>query len=219
MMKVFYINLEKRKDRKDHMEKMLSNLNLDYERFEAICPTVDKIKFGEFKQFYEKASTRFKRYVNLKHTHPRAVGVFGVYISSLRIHESQLGNSEPYIILEDDVEITAKTLSQLNAFISNEKYKDWDIIRSLWESTNEIDKIRTVHPESKFSNQHPVKRLFGGAHFSVFRNAKKIVNYMSSENLIALDSVYSTCILNVYHSKFDVKLCDFETSIPKIIAK
>ena len=215
-MKVFYINLEKRKDRKQYMEKMLSNLNLDYYRFEAVCPTINEIKFGKFKKFYEKASPRFKKYVNTKQTHTRAVGVFGVYISSLRIHESQLENSEPYMILEDDVKITVKTLSQLNDFISNKKYKDWDIIRSLWGSTNEIEKILTVHQESKFSNQYPTKNLFGGAHFSVFANAKKIVNYMSSENLIALDSVYSTSLLNVYHSKFDVELCPLGTDIPKI---
>lgn len=218
-MKVFYINLKKCKDRRDHMEDMLSELNLDYERFEAICPTIKEIKFGKFKKLYEKASPRFKKYVNTKQSHPRAVGVFGVYISSLRIHQSQLENPEPYMILEDDVKITAKTLSQLNNFISNEKYKDWDIIRSLWESTNEIEKIRTVHPESKFYNQYPTKNLFGGAHFSVFRNAKKILNYMSSENLIALDSVYSTSLLNVYHSKFDVELCPFGTNIPKINIK
>ena len=218
-MKVFYMNLKKRKDRRDHMEGMLSELNLDYERFESICPTIEEIKFGKFKKFYEKASSRFKGYVNTKQTHSRAIGVFGVYISSLRIHESQLENSEPYMILEDDVKITAKTLSQLNDFISNKKYKDWDIIRSLWKSTNKIKKIRTVHIESKFSNQYPTKDLFGGAHFSVFRNAKKILNYMSSENLIALDSVYSTSLLNVYHSKFDVKLPGFGTDIPKINIK
>lgn len=218
-MKVFYINLKKRKDRRDHMERMLSNLNLDYERFEAICPTIGEIKLGMYKKFYEKSCSRFKKYVNNEVTHPRAIGVFGCYLSHLNIHESQLENNNPYMILEDDVKITAKTLSQLNDFISNEKYKDWDIIRSLWESTNEIEKIRTVNPESKFSNQYPTKGLWGGSHFSVFRNAKKIVNYMSSENLIALDSVYSTSLLNVYHSKFDVKLPDFETDIPKINIK
>ena len=113
--------------------------------------------------------------------------------------------------------ITAKTLSQLNDFILNEKYKDWDIIRSLWGSTNKINKIHTVHYESKFSNQNPTSNLFGGAHFGVFRNAKKIVNYMSSENLIAIDAVYSTSLLNVYHSKFDVNLRkSLGTDIPKI---
>lgn len=216
-MKVFYINLEKRKDRKGHMEKMLSELNLDFERFEAICPSIDDIKFGKYVKFYEKACARFKRYADTDQTHPRAIGVFGVYISSLNIHESQLGNSEPYIILEDDVEITTKTISQLDRFLSDTKYKDWDIIRSMWESdSNIIKKIEGVHRESKFSEQYDTHGLFGGAHFSVFKNARKVVDYMSSENLIALDAVYSTNLLNVYHSKFDVKIRPLGTDIPKI---
>lgn len=215
-MKVFYINLEKRKDRKDHMEEMLSNLNLDYERFEAICPTINEIKFGKFKHFYEKAIPTVKQRVNTQKNHPSAVGIFGCYISQYQIHKNQVNNKEPYMILEDDVEITEKTLSQLNDFILNKKYKDWDIIRSLWESTNEIEKIHTVHKLSKFSNQHLTSEVYGGAHFGVFRNAKKIINYMSSENLIGVDAVYSTSLLNVYHSKFDVELCPLGTDIPKI---
>ena len=214
-MKVFYINLERRKDRKNVMEVMLSDLNLDYERFEAICPTINEIKFGEFKKLYKKACPRLKKYVNTKCTHKRAVGVFGVYISALKIHESQLKNPEPYIILEDDVKITEKTILQIKRFISDAKYKDWDIIRSIWTSNNKINKIHTVHPESKFSKQYKTHMLFGGAHFSVFRSARKIVDYMSSENVTAIDAVYSTSLLNVYHSKFNVTLRSLGTDIPK----
>ena len=215
-MKVFYINLKKRKDRKHHMEEMLSNLNLSYERFKAICPTINEIKFGKYKNFYNKASPRFKQYINLEKYHPRGIGVFGVYLSHFNIHKSQLGNSKPYIILEDDVAITAKTLSQLNHFILNKTYKDWDIIRSMWGSKKWINKIEGVHTESKFADQNETHQRFGGAHFSVFKNAKKIMDYLSSENLIAIDALYTTSLLNVYHSKFDVNLCEFGSDIPKI---
>jgi GR25 family glycosyltransferase involved in LPS biosynthesis len=216
-MKVFYINLEKRKDRKDHMEKMLSDLNLDYERFEAIRPTIDELKLGKYKKFYEKLVPRFKKYTNTELTHPRVLGNFGCYISHLRIHESQLNNSKPYIILEDDVKITTKTLTKLNQFISDVDYMDWDIIRSMWGSRDaEFVKIRGVHIESKFSDQHPTHKIFGGSHFSVFKNANKIVGYMSSENTFSPDSLYSTCMLNVYHQKFDVSLMNMGSNIPKI---
>lgn len=216
-MKVFYINLEKRKDKKDHMEAMLSNLNLDYERFDAVCPTINEIKFGKFKHFYEKAVPVVKRRFNTEKNHSSVVGIFGCYISHYQIHSNQVNNTEPYIILEDDVKITEKTLSQLNDFILNEKYKDWDIIRNMWTSTDEIKKIHTVHKLSKFSNHHPTSTIYGGSHFCVFRNAKKNINYMSSENLMGVDAVYSTSLLNVYHSKFDVELMSsFGTDIPKI---
>lgn len=33
---IFYINLKKRTDRKEHIEKQLNDFNLLYERFEAI---------------------------------------------------------------------------------------------------------------------------------------------------------------------------------------
>ena len=103
-MKVFYINLKKRKDRKDHMEEMLSNLNLDYHRFEAIRPSIGEIKFGKYKKFYEKSCPRFKDFVNTEVSHGRAIGVFGCYISHYMIHTSQVGIEEPYIILEDDAD-------------------------------------------------------------------------------------------------------------------
>lgn len=217
-MKVFYINLEKSKDRKAHMEKMLSELNLDYERFEAICPTIKEIKFGKFKKFYERAVQNLKKYVKLERFHSKAIGAFGCYLSHLSIHESQLSNPEPYIILEDDIKLTKETFSLYKDFISNKVYKDWDIIRSIWYSNKEVVKIKGVHRNSKFSEKHETHNLYGGSHFCVFRNAKKIVNYLSSENVTEIDALYSTSLLNVYHSKFDVRTMSdaFETTIAKI---
>tara|TARA_B100002019_G_scaffold287896_1_gene300603 strand:+ start:1248 stop:1913 length:666 start_codon:yes stop_codon:yes gene_type:complete len=216
-MKVFYINLKKRKDRKHHMEEMLSNLNLDYERFEAIRPSIKEIKFGKYKKFYERATSHIKEYVNKEKTHARAIGILGVYLSALKIHESQLGNLEPYIVLEDDVKITEKTISQIKGFISDEKYNDWDIIRSLWGSKcTKVKKFKGVHSKSKFTDQNKTHWISGGAHFTVFKNAKKIFDYMYSENVFAIDSLYSTCMLNVYHQKLDVSLLKLGTNIPKI---
>ena len=219
-MKVFYINLEKRTDRRERMEEMLSKLNLDYERFDAICPTINEIKFGEYKKFYERAVPRFKKYVKLEKFHPTATGVFGAYLSHLSIHESQLSNPEPYIILEDDIKLTKKTFPLYNDFISNKAYKDWDIIRQTWNSKKKVVKIKGVHVDSKFSEKHETHNLYGGAHFGVFRNAKKIVNYMYSENVTEIDALYSTCKLNVYCNKFDISINDpSDSDIPKINAK
>ena len=214
-MKVFYINLKKRKDRKDHMEEMLSNLNLDYHRFEAIRPSIGEIKFGKYKKFYEKSCPRFKDFVNTEVSHGRAIGVFGCYISHYMIHTSQVGIEEPYIILEDDVKITENTIKELKEIIANEKYEDWDIITSKWGSVRFVRKFEGVHIDSKFSDQHQSHEIFGGSHFVVFKNAKKIVNYMSTENVMAVDSVYNTCMLNVYHAKLDVSLMRMGTNIPK----
>ena len=64
-MKVFYINLDERTDRKEYMEKMLSNLNLKYERFSAVKASPDVIK-TEYNEFYENCVPRFKKYINSK---------------------------------------------------------------------------------------------------------------------------------------------------------
>tara|TARA_B100001093_G_scaffold232589_1_gene222992 strand:- start:669 stop:1343 length:675 start_codon:yes stop_codon:yes gene_type:complete len=214
-MKIFYINLKKRTDRKEHMEKMLSNLNLDYDRFEAICPTIDEIKFGIYKKFYDKACLEFKKYVNNKVTHPRATGVFGCYLSHLNIHESQLENSNPYIILEDDVEFTTDTLVQLEQIIS--KYKDWDIVRGgVGRRRDGLKQFNGVHHDSIFSKSYRTHARHGGSHFCIFRKAKKIVDYMYSENVFAIDKLYSTCVLNVYYHRIGVTVGGFGTDIPKI---
>ena len=212
-MKIFYINLKKRADRKDHMERMLSNLNHDYERFDAICPTIDEIKFGIYKKFYDMCS-RFKKYVNNEVTHPRAI-VFGCYLSHLNIHESQLENNNPYIILEDDVKFTTNSLLQLEKITSN--YEDWDIVRGGFGKRREGPKqFNGVHAESIFSNSFKTHLICGGSHFCVFKNAKKIVDFMDSENVMAIDALYSTCVLNVYYQRMGVCVGGFGTDIPKI---
>ena len=214
-MKVFYINLKKRKDRKDHMEKMLSNLNLDYQRFEAICPTIHEIKFGKYKKLIEeKATPTLKKLVNNKEYNARAIVIVGCYLSHLYVHESQIGNHEPYMILEDDVKITEKTIKELKEIMGNKKYKDWDMITSKYFSTESVQKIETVPYGSKFRKQYSCfSSKGGGSHFVVFKNVKKIMKFMSSENLLPVDTLYNTCVVNTYHTKLDVSIeCSVQSS-------
>ena len=200
------------------MEKMLSNLNLDYDRFEAICPTINEIKFGIYKKFYDKACSRFKKYVNNEVTHPRAIGVFGCYLSHLIIHESQLENNNPYMILEDDVKFTTDSLVQLEKITSN--YEDWDIVRGGFGRRRSGPKqFNGVHVESMFSNSFKTHKIYGGSHFCVFKNAKKIVDFMDSENVLAIDALYSNCVLNVYYQRMGIRVGEFGTDIPKIELK
>ena len=223
-MKVFYINLEKRKDRKDHMEKMLSKLNLDYERFPAICPTIDEIKFGKYKKFYDKACERIKSFADTERQYPRAIGVFGCYLSHFMIHESQASHNKPYIIIEDDASISKDTFTKLNKITCSNNFEDWDIIRSVWEQkvfgVKHLDKdtftFKGVHEDSKFSKTCKTHNFFGGSHFCVFKNSQKILKYLYSENLMATDSLYSTCKLNVYCSKELSQIAGYSSDIPKI---
>ena len=196
---------------------MLSELNQCCERFEAIQPTINEIKHGLYKQYYQKACDRFKSYVDNQNTHRRAIGVFGAYLSHLEIHRSQINNPKPYMILEDDAKIEAETFTELREMIENSYFEDWDIIRSTWNARQKVFKFRRVHRESKFRRAFGNHNYFGGAHFSVFKDAKKIVNYLEEENMMAIDSAYSTCKLNVYCKKLGVEALEeeFGTDIPK----
>ena len=197
------------------MKDMLSSLNVDYERFDAIRPVIDDIKFGKYKKLYERATPRLQKYADTESMHLRAVGIFGCYLSHLKVHESQIGNLEPYIILEDDILVTKETFQKLNEIIP--KLESWDILRSIWESRCSISKIQGVHHESIYSKMdRPTHKLDGGTHFSVFRNAQNILDYLYEENVFNIDGVYSTCKLNVYHQKLSVGLCPLGTDIPKL---
>ena len=114
-MKIFYINLQERTDRKEYMEKMLTDLNLEYERFDAVRVSPEIIK-SKYKSFYDNCVPRFKKYINSKDEGviKRGIGAFGCYMSHIKIHQlMEKENSSPYIILEDDVIITQSTLDEL----------------------------------------------------------------------------------------------------------
>ncbi len=215
-MKIFYINLKDRVDRKEHMENMLTNLNLEFERFPAFRLTPEEIK-EDYKLFYDKCVSRFKSYINSKDVKliKRGIGAFGCYMSHLKIHAMMVDKPiKPYIILEDDVIITQKTIDELAEL--QEELDTWDMIRSMWHTTDKLVKMRGVNSESKHARKTEfVHNAFGGTHFTVFNDATKIFNYLLEENLFSIDAVYCTEFLDVYHKKLDVKIYPFESDIPR----
>lgn len=216
-MKIFYINLQERTDRKEYMEKMLTDLNLKYERFDAVRVSPEIIK-SKYKTFYDNCVPRFKKYINSKNEGviKRGVGAFGCYMSHFKIHKiMEQENAGPYMILEDDVIITQSTLDELYLIVNKLK-DDWDMIRSTWGCTDKLIKIKGVNFESRFTKDSSiVHREYGGTHFTLFNNPKRIIDYLSSENLFSIDAVYYTDHLNVYRKKLNVGIYPFESSIPK----
>lgn len=218
--KVFFINLALRTDRNEFMSSYLGEMGLPYERFDAVCPTIDSLvsPHGMHHNFYERATDRFKSYAANPSLHRRATGVFGCYISHYRIHEFAIENDiGNYIILEDDCQIQNSTLDKISAALQNgEIDADWDIIRSCWESSSRIEKFTASHHESDYSDGDG-HSYFGGTHFSLFkgRSARKIFEHLANDRLLSIDAAYSTDNLNVYHSLFDVSIADLGTDIPK----
>ena len=106
--KFYYINLEKSKERKNRMEKIFSDNNLDFERIDAIDG--DKINYCYYRlDKYEYGCTL---------SHLKAIETFYKY-----------GNNEYGIICEDDISLDfmpywKKSISD----IIQDAPKDWKII-------------------------------------------------------------------------------------------
>ena len=221
---VFYVNLDYRIDRKRNMENTLPLLGAPVLRYPAIRPTHKDITEGKYRKYYSRSISRIKNYLDDEITHPRAFGIYGVYLSQRHIHThwAQNRGDGVYIIVEDDAAIHTSTIMKINRLF-NEGYipDDWHMIRNIWsdEGSNSMDlsKFTSCHNESKYADKYSHGR-FGGAHFSICNGAraKEIVEYLDNDFVYAVDSAYSTNQLNVYHTNLDVTIGDFGTDIPKI---
>jgi len=237
-MNIVYINLDHRTDRRLHMERLLSYIGLPYERFEAIQINIDSIMQNDFSwhplaEFFpsnayaQSCSILKNRLSRVSDYDPtpartRICGEYGCYLSHYVIHKQRLGNTEPYIIIEDDVTFGRETIDDLNKLISHPLYSDWDMFRSLWFSQGNdpyVGKIDTVHPTSLYNKEYEVAPLHGGTHFTACKSAKTILDYLDSEVINEVDAVYSTGVINVYHAKMGIYLApgiSTKTDIPKI---
>lgn len=219
--RVFYVNLDYREDRKYNMETSLPLLGAEVIRYAAIRPSRADITEGIYRSYYARTVPRIKGYLKHEDTYGRAFGIYGVYLSQLNIHKSQIGSSGLYAIVEDDAVISPATAKKLDRILSSDLLpNDWDMLRHIWSDDNDqsgdISRFSSAHKESRFANQYSHGR-FGGAHFSICKgsSAEKIVEYMEKDFVYAVDSVYSTHMLNVYHTNLNVRIGDFGTDIPK----
>ncbi len=237
---VYYINLKKRKSRKLFMESQLSKLGFPYSRFDAIKPIFGSMP-KEYFAFYER--NLFDKARSLLGESSSGskykMGTLGCYLSHYKLLESLAGETDKNIlILEDDCFLNnGKSLKELQHALNNNLIPDdWDMVRSMWSSTNELKKINFCHPVSfSFSDcqsknilydinqkyisspqRNPVVHsLYGGTHFQLIKSNSipKILSYLDSECLLPIDALYTTTKLNVYHSLFNVKSTNMRSDI------
>lgn len=213
-MKIFYINLDERKDRRDYINHHLTHIPAPPEeqpwpitRFSAVKPTYESLLRGEYRIFYDRSHTWLKTFLHSREEGEvrRAIGTFGCYISHYKIHRIMENLPEPYIILEDDVNMKQTSMQEVHKFINSVEYGDWDMIRSLWDSKDgTVNKIKGVHQLSLYSRNRATHKISGGTHFTVFRDAHKILKFLDEELVFDVDSVYSTDLINVYHTRFKI---------------
>jgi glycosyl transferase family 25 len=204
-----YINLKYRVEKKRYMNNMLKSLNLRFERFEAIRPTlIESIKM-------DRLVPRVREYLSNKNKIERGLGLIGCYLSHLNVLKKYRNINSKYIcVLEDDVVFDRSSIKQINKIINNfdKKNINWDIIRSV-KHFNNLDKSRLLNniiykfnlpnhqgitAKDKLSNN-----FCGGTHFQLInvKNIEKIITYLNRENIYNIDSIYSTNELNIYAVK------------------
>jgi len=239
---IYYINLKHRENKKIFMEHQLSNINIPYSRFEAVEPTEESIKEGgkyhsfyKRNKFYEAKVCIGESYISSNYYY----GTLGCYLSHyFLLKEIAKSSFSNVLVLEDDCGLSSdKTLTEIqNALCDSLIPDDWDIVRSVWSSKKELNKINYCHPLSlkfkkthtcdllkdvyeKYSNnitQNPIiHSLYGGTHFQLInkQSAQKIINYLDSDVILPIDAMYTTDAVNVYHAKFGVGCVDMGSDI------
>jgi GR25 family glycosyltransferase involved in LPS biosynthesis len=128
--KILYINLDRRPDRKKHIEKQLSKINWTgkVERISAVDGRdldLSTLTSLFTQKALNEASTTEK--VNFKHGFYMTRGAIGCSLSHRKAWLNILNNDdEKVLILEDDIYFNDNFINQLNNYLNN--IKDYDIL-------------------------------------------------------------------------------------------
>lgn len=209
-----YINLESRQKKNKHMINLLTKLKLNFERFNAIRPSLNEI--GLLKNLHPVVNQLINSENEYKRL--RGIGTIGCYLSHLNVLKKYKSiNSKYLIILEDDVYFNSESIRKLNEIIEYlDNNEDWDILRLIWNHhtkhlkyTNKsfenikLLKFDSVHKQSIFklkNSKQKINQCSGGTHFQIINTKKinKIIDYLEKELIFDIDAAISTNLLNVF---------------------
>ena len=143
-MKIYYINLDRSKDRKQNVESICYSQNLIPERISAIDGK--KIDINDKK--YEKAIHKIKWWFEKNNL--SNVGHFGCYLSHMKTYQTFLeSNNEYCLILEDDIELITDDLKRDILINMNNLPNDWDILLLGYEIDGRKTNVRNGNKNSK----------------------------------------------------------------------
>ena len=233
---IYYINLDESVDRKAEIESRLNLLDLPYERFSAIRPDPQSCdKLEEYHEYHKRQQFFYcARYLGeYEKSEQYELGSLGCYLSHYKLI-CQIADmneqNQNILIIEDDCKINKQNFAVANKKLSEllERGEEWDILRSTWSSSINLEKIKYCHPLSNsfetYMHRHIYQRineistdyklvsptvhaLYGGTHFQVINSnsAKKIKKYLEEETIIPIDALYTTTALDVFHAKMNVE--------------
>lgn len=217
--KIYYINLDRRTDRRKFMEKQLNQFDIPFERFSAIEVDRDELlnENGKYYDYYMRCKTSpplsWKQAIESKNAFRNVRGAIGCTISATELYKKLLkeNHESNILILEDDCILKVGWYEILKDFFENnsEFALNFDILRNTWSQKNRkyLTKWNRDHKETKRAKNRKTN-IYGGSHFTLVNKTKikKIYDYLISDYVIHLDALYGTTYLNVYHAKFAGKV-------------
>lgn len=195
---IYYINLDQDFEKSYNTKIQLSTIDIPYERFSAVKPTLKDIQpDGQYYSFFKRnkfleSRSYFEEKFDWMDQEKYQLGTLGCYLSHYtllqKIYEDN-SHLEHVAILEDDVKINDSNIPTIEQTIDSAP-KDWDIIRSTWSSTLHLSPINYCHPLSSFYQPEMAKRFlprimaikydcrgccpvmnafYGGTHFQIIK--------------------------------------------------
>ena len=125
--KIYYINLENRKDRREHVENEIKKINFNgpIERVNAAYGKNLDLKLIPSNLFTKEAINSTTNKKDISNTKTMTKGGMGVALSQKWVYEKILCGEEDYaLILEDDVTIPNNFMTKLEETLKKVKYFD-----------------------------------------------------------------------------------------------
>lgn len=227
IQKIFYINLDSSKDRKDWITSQYYNTKIKetqlppLQRVSAICPKKEDVdNGGKYNHLIERYSDIFKNLYGI-YT-PHSLATLGCYLSHRKIYDL-IQNEKPgyYIYVEDDIKLEPNWFINLQEKLKEVNF-DFDLIRQQWHSSfNKFEKCTKMNMYSKWAKPWNCDERSGGAHFTIVnsQSAKKVAEHLDEEFIFDVDKALNTPRLSIFHRKFrgiDAQfpgVCDLESTI------
>lgn len=125
---IYYINLERAKERREYMECILNQAKCKYTRFEAVD---GKLLRDNIKTVADFSCGIDVKYVKdgIKESLQKIPGTVGCTLSHLILHNmiAKSKSDKPVVIFEDDIKIQTDFVDQIEHILTNFK-EEWDII-------------------------------------------------------------------------------------------
>ena len=210
IQKIFYINLDSSKDRKDLITFQYYNTKTKgselppLQRVSAIYPKKEDVSTGgKYSHLIEKYSDIFQKLYGTDT--PHSLATLGCYLSHKKIYEL-ISQEKPgyYISLEDDITLKPNWYINLQKKLLEVDF-DFDIIRQQWHSGfDKFQKCKKMNIYSKWAKPWNCNEISGGTHFTVINSesAKKVLKHFNEEYIYDMDKVLNTTNLEVFHRKF-----------------